>query len=137
MLLDQTTIPGYEFRYMQIVYASVMLIPLLHIFAVVATFRRIRYWRTSAQHPTQAEVVRFIGLPIIWNALVAYILLALLPVAFDANLGTVILFQPDVGWVAVVSGIFAIVWGLLRTGIGISILRQTVKRPEMVQQLYV
>ena len=137
MLLEQITIPGYEFRYMQIVYASVMLIPFLHLIAVFATFRRIRYWRTSAQHPKQAEMVRFIALPIIWNTLVAYILLVLLPIAFDSNLGTVILFQPDVGWVALISGVFAIVWGPLRTGMGISILRQTVKRPEIVQHLYV
>jgi hypothetical protein len=39
----------------------------------------------------------FIVLPLIWNALLGYILLILLPSAFDANLGTVILFQPDVG----------------------------------------
>jgi len=43
---------------------------------------------------------------------------------FDANLGAVLLFQPDVGWIAVLSGAFAIVWGLLRTGIAISTLRK-------------
>ncbi|MGZ9222857.1 MAG: hypothetical protein ACXW4Q_12185, partial [Anaerolineales bacterium] len=132
MLLGQEIIPGYEFPFMRIVYALVMLIPLLHIIAVWATFRRIRFWRTSAQHPTQTQTVLFIALPLIWNALIAYILLILLPGAFDANLGTVILFQPDVGWVAVISGIFAIVWGVISTSIGISMLRQTVKRPEIV-----
>jgi hypothetical protein len=117
---------------MEIVYAGVMLIPLLHLIAVLATLRHIRHWRTGAQHPTQAEAVRFIALLLIWNALVAYILLIILPVAFDANLGAVILFQPDVGWIAVISGIFAIVWGVISTGIGISMLRQTVKEPEIV-----
>jgi hypothetical protein len=35
-------------------------------------------------------------------------------------LGAVILSQLDVGWIAIISGIFAIVWGLLRTGIVIA-----------------
>ena len=43
MLLDQATVPGNEFLYMRIVYALVMLIPLLHISTVLATLRRIRF----------------------------------------------------------------------------------------------
>jgi len=128
MLLDQPIIPGYEFPYMRIVYAGVMLIPFLHLIAILATFRRIRYSRTTTQHPTQIiQVARFIALLLIWNAVVAYLLLILLPVTFDASLEAIILFQPDVGWIAVISGVFAIVWGVISTGIGISMLRQTVK----------
>jgi hypothetical protein len=66
MLLYQVTIPGYGFRYMQIVHAGVMLIPLLHLITILATFR-------------------------------------------------------------------AIMWGVMRTGIGISMLRQTVKSPAAAQ----
>ena len=123
MLLSQLVVPGYEFRYMQIVYAGVMLIPLLHLIGVLATFRRIRSWRTSTQRPTPRQAAQFIALPLIWNALLAYLLLILLPIAFGADLPTILLFQPDVGWVALISGIFAIVWGVMRTGIGISMLR--------------
>jgi hypothetical protein len=97
-----------------------MLIPLLHLLAILGTFRRIRHWRTSAQQPKQTQTVLFIALLLIWNAIIDYILLILLPSAFDANLGTVILFQPAVGWTAIMSGIFAIAWGLLRTGIVIA-----------------
>jgi hypothetical protein len=132
MLLGQAVIPGYEFRYMQIIYAGVMLIPWLHLIVVLATFRRIRAWRTSAQRPTQMQIARYITLLFIWNAAIAYVLLVALPIAFEANISTVILFQPDVGWVALVCGIFAIVWGVISTSIGISRLRQTVKRPEIV-----
>jgi phosphoglycerol transferase MdoB-like AlkP superfamily enzyme len=132
ILLAQPMIPGNEFLSARIIYAVVMLVPLLHLIAVLATFRRIRHWRTSGQHPTQTHMVLFIALPPIWNALIAYILLILLPRAFDASLGTIILFQPDVGWIAILSGIFAIVWGLLRTGIVISVLRQVAKKPEIV-----
>ena len=131
MLLGQEIIPGSEFRYMQIVYAGVMLIPWLHLIAVFTTFRRIRYWRTSAQHPTPVQAARFTALTLIWNVVVAYILLVLLPVAFASGLRTVILFQPDVGWMAVMSGSFAMIWGVISSSIGISMLRHTLKRPEI------
>src|SRR5262249_15215758 len=117
MLLGQEIIPGYEFPYMRIIYALVMLVPLLDIIAVLATLHRIRFWQRSTQLPTRMQVARYIALPLIWNAAIAYMLLVILPMAFEANISTVILFQPDVGWIAAVSGVFAIVWGLLRTGI--------------------
>jgi len=129
MLLGQEVIPGYEFLYMRIIYALVMLVPLLYLIAVLAMLRRIRFWQRSAQLPTRMQLARYIALSFLWNTAIAYILLVTLPIAFEANISTVILFQPDVGWVAVVSGIFAIVWGIISTGIGISLLRQTVKSP--------
>jgi CubicO group peptidase (beta-lactamase class C family) len=125
MLLGQEIIPGYEFRHMRIIYTLVMLIPLLHIIGVLATFRRIRFWRSNTQPSTQMLGARYIALPLIWNAAIAYVLLVTMPKVFGANLSTMILFQPDVGWVAVVSGVFAIIWGIVRTGIAISGLRRT------------
>jgi hypothetical protein len=74
----------------------------------LAIFRRIRRWQTSVQRLTQRQAALLIALPLISNAVIAYNLFGPLTVAFDANLGTVILFQPDVGWIAVISGIFAI-----------------------------
>jgi CubicO group peptidase (beta-lactamase class C family) len=137
MLLDQPTIPRTEFVYMRIIYALVMLIPLLHVIAVLATLRRIRFWPGSRVLPRRTIVARYIALPLIWNAALAYILLVILPKAFGANLSTVILFQPDVGWVALVSGVFAILWGAISTSIGISMLRQAAKASEAVQHLYI
>jgi len=46
------------------------------------------------------------------TATIAYVLLVTLPSAFGAKTSVILLFQPDVGWVAVISGVFAIVWGL-------------------------
>jgi CubicO group peptidase (beta-lactamase class C family) len=123
ILLGQEIIPGHEFPYMRIVYALVMLIPLLHIIAILGTFRRIRFWRNSMQLPMQMQVARYIAFPLIWNSIIAYVLLVTLPSAFTAKMSVILLFQPDVGWVALISGVFAIVWGLLRTGIVISTLR--------------
>jgi hypothetical protein len=132
LLLGQETIPGFEFLSMRIIYVLVMLIPFLHIFAIVMTLRRVRSWQGSTRLSPQTQIARYVALPLIWNAAIAYILLVTLPKAFDANISTVILFQPDVGWVAVISGIFAIAWGILRTGIVISMLRRTAKRTEVV-----
>jgi CubicO group peptidase (beta-lactamase class C family) len=124
MMFDQEVIPGYEFPQMRIIYTLVMLVPLLHSIAVVAAFRRIRFWRTNhAQRTTRAETVRFILLPLLLNVVIAYILLFFLPVTFGANLQAMILFQPDVGWIAIISGVFALVWGFLRTGIAIYVMR--------------
>jgi len=77
-------------------------------------------------------IARHIALPLIWNAAIAYILLVTLPGTFGAKMSVILLFQPDVGWVATISGVFAIVWGLLRTGIVISTLRQTFKRQKEI-----
>jgi CubicO group peptidase (beta-lactamase class C family) len=117
MLLGQEIIPGYEFRYMQIAYAGVMLIPLLLLIDVLVTFRRKSYLRRNTQHMTVMQVTRLIALPLIWNAVIACVLLVILPIAFGAKMLVILLFQPDVGWVAVITGIFAILWGLLRTAI--------------------
>lgn len=128
LLLGQNAIQLNEILLRQIIYVLVMLIPLLHILAVVMTFRRVRSWRRGAPLSPQAQTVRYVALPLIWNAAIAYMLLVTLPKAFEIDILTMILLQPDVSWVAVISGVFAIVWGLLRTGIVISTLRQTFER---------
>jgi hypothetical protein len=133
MLLDQEVIPGYEFPHMRIIYALVMLIPFLHGIAVLATLHRIRLWQSSPQRPTRMQVARYIALSLLWNAAIACTLLVILPKAFAANVSTVILFQPDVGWVATASGIFAIVWGVLRTGIVISTFRHVFEKQKKNQ----
>ena len=62
-----------------------------------------------------------------------FVLLVTLPSAFGAKMSVILLFQPDVGWVAVISGVFANVWGILRTGIVILALRQTFERQKKFQ----
>lgn len=113
MLLGQEIIPGNEFLYMRIVYGLVMLIPVLQIIAVLTTLRRFRSLRKSAQSSMPLQI----ALPLVWNFIIAYVLLLTLPNTFGADIPTMILFQPDVGWTAVLSGVFAIVWGFLRTSL--------------------
>jgi CubicO group peptidase (beta-lactamase class C family) len=123
MLLDQDTIQVNEILFRQIIYVLVMLIPFLHFLAVVLTWRRVRSWRRGAPLSPRTQIARFVALPLIWNAALAYVLLVTLPKAFEVDISTMILIQPDAGWVAVVSGVFAIVWGILRTGIVVQTMR--------------
>lgn len=128
ILLDQETIQLHEILFRQIIYVLVMLIPLLHILAVVITLRRVRSWRKGASLSPQTHIARYVALPLIWNTAIAYVLLIALPKAFEVDISTMILLQPDVSWVAVVCGIFAIVWGVLRTVIVVPTLRQAFER---------
>ena len=124
MLLGQDIVQLNEILLRQIVYVLVMLIPLLHFISVVMTLRRVRSWRRGAPLSPQTQIARYVALPLIWNAAIAYVLLVTLPKAFEVDISTMILLQPDVSWVAVISGVFAIVWGLLRTGIVIAELNK-------------
>ena len=120
MLLGQATLQVNEILFRQIIYILVMLIPLLHFLSVVMTLRRVRSWRRGAPLSPQIQV----ALPLIWNAAIAYVLLVALPKAFEVDIPTMILVQPDVSWIAVIRGVFAIVWGLLRTIIVVPNMRQ-------------
>jgi hypothetical protein len=124
MLLGQDTVQLNEILFRQIIYVLVMLIPLLHFLSVVMTLRRVRSWRSDSPLSPQTQIARYIALPLIWNAAIAYVLLVTLPKAFEVDISTMILLQPDVSWVAVISGVFAVVWGLLRTGIVITELNK-------------
>jgi len=131
MLLGQATIQLNEILFRQIIYVLVMLIPFLHIISVVTTLRRVRSWRRGAPLSPQTQIARYLVLPLIWNAALAYVLLVTLPKAFEVDISTMILLQPDVSWVAVASGVFAIVWAIISTGVGISMLRLTLKRGQI------
>lgn len=115
MLLGQEIIPGNEFPYMRIAYALVMLSPILLFIDVLLVFRRKGYVRRGMPRWTVIQVMRFVVLPLIWNAAIAFILLVILPIAFEAKMPVILLFQPDVGWTASITGVIAILWGLLRT----------------------
>ena len=117
MVLGQATVQLNEILFRQIVYVLVMLIPLLHILAVVMTVRRVRSWQRDKSLSPQTQIARYVALPFIWNAAIAYVLLVTLPKAFEVDIPAMLLLQPDVSWVAVISGVFAIVWGLLRTSL--------------------
>jgi CubicO group peptidase (beta-lactamase class C family) len=98
------------------VMRALPLIPLLQTMGVFATLRLLRRWRRSpATRPSRG---------LLWGA---HILLPLIPnLSFVAVLaylrsGGLLryldLYNPDVSWIARISGGFAGIWGFLRTGL--------------------
>ena len=76
MLLGQEIIPGYEFLYMRIIYAVVMLVPLLYFLAVTTHFPSNAFLdKGAARLSPQAQIARYVAFPLIWNASIAYVLL--------------------------------------------------------------
>jgi CubicO group peptidase (beta-lactamase class C family) len=101
---------------------ALLLISLLQIVGVAATLRRLRRWRRDpAVRPSRG---RMWGLHIlaslIPNLLVA---LTLLPMLGKMR-GYLMLFNPDVSWVAMICGSFAMIWSFLRTGLVLRALRK-------------
>lgn len=135
LLLGQKTVPMREYPAMQIVYALVLSAPLLQSFAVARDLRRIRVWRARSQRPTLAQAISFVSGPILWGTALGCVLLLLLPTAFGANLAAMLLFQPDVGWVATVTGLFAIIWGIASSGFRVSLVRFTIRSLESAEPL--
>ena len=106
------------------VMRTLLLIPLLQVIGVAHTLRRLRRWR---QDPTSRPSGRrkwglHVLLPLIPNVLVA---LTLVPTLGPMR-GFWSLFAPDFSWIAVISGGFATIWAILRTGLVLGTLR----RPE-------
>jgi CubicO group peptidase (beta-lactamase class C family) len=98
------------------------LIPLLQIVGVLATLRRLRHWRQDpALRPSGGHLWwQHILLPLIPNLSLAAILVYL---QSSGLLHYMHLYMPDLSWIARISGGFAGVWALLRTGLMLRSLR--------------
>jgi len=98
------------------VVRGLMLVPFLQIVDVVATLKTLDRWRREPQRrPSQGRLWEVHILPAI--------LLNLIPIASGLALltsslrGFFLLFMPDLSWLALISGSFALVWTFLRTGL--------------------
>lgn len=123
LVMGQTIVPLAENPAMQIVYAFVMLTPLLQVVAVAKSIRRLRGWRARSERPTRNQIAWHIGWSVTLNAALAFTLLIGLPMASSADLATIVLFQPDVGWVAATGGASAIIWAMSSIVVGLSMWR--------------
>ena len=99
------------------------LIPALQIVGVAATLRRLLRWhRDPNTHPLGGRKWgRYILLPLIPDLLVSLPLLGLL---WTGTLDVLLLFMPDVSWIALVCGSFALAWMVLRAGLVLWTLRR-------------
>jgi len=112
------------------------LIPAIQIVGVAATLRRLLRWH---QDPSSHSLGgrkwgRYILLPLIPDLLVSLPLVGLLwtstlDVPLLGMLGSgfrdvLLLFMPDVSWIALVCGSFALAWMFVRTGLVLRSLRK-------------
>ncbi len=92
------------------------LIPLLQIAGVLATMQMLRRWRSDPALQPSGERIwgQHILLPLIPNLSLAAVLVYLRSSGIIRFLH---LFLPDLAWIARISGSFAGIWALLRTGL--------------------
>jgi hypothetical protein len=105
------------------VLRGLLLIPALQILGVAATLLRLRRWRRHPNsRPSRRRMwVLHILLPMIPNLLVAGT-----PIALVASplRGFLLLFAPDISWIARICGSVAGIWIFLRTGLILRSLRK-------------
>ena len=101
-----------------------LLVPVAQAIGVFATWRGLRSWRLDpSRRPAGVRLwLRHIGLPIVLNLALAAAALALL--ATDLR-PMILLFMPDLSWLALICGGFALVWMFVRTGLILNISRTT------------
>jgi CubicO group peptidase (beta-lactamase class C family) len=115
--------PPLQLGFIPWMMRSLLLIPLFQIVGVVTTLRRLRGWRRHPERRPEGERpwMRHVLLPLIPNLLLMCFPLLLL---LGPMRGFWMLFMPDVSWTALVSGGFAGIWAVLRTGLVSRALRR-------------
>jgi CubicO group peptidase (beta-lactamase class C family) len=69
------------------------------------------------------SIVRHVVLPLLLYLPLALVFLVGVPMVFRNPWPVLLLFYPDIGWVALAAGVLALGWTLIRTGIALSMLR--------------
>lgn len=113
---------------------ALLLVPLFQILGVLLTFRSLRRWHHEPQHRPGRE--RMWGLHIL-PLLIPNLLLAAVPVFLRLRgmLRYLRLFNPDVYWIALLSGSFAGIWSILRTVLLLRALRQPASPGDLTARL--
>jgi hypothetical protein len=112
------------------------LLPFALAISVWRGLKLVRKWHTS--HPpagTVREWVRFWALPLLGCVVIAAVTLWLWPWAFDLTLAKFLIFAPDYATLAIISGVFASAWGLLRSVLVAKLLLQRGNRAGRVTVL--
>lgn len=117
--------PPIEFDFVRWIMRLLPLIPLAQVAGVVATRRRLDQWRRDrSSRPGRGPLWgRHLLLPLIPNLALASTLVYL---RASGLLRFIDLFMPDLAWILRISGGFAGVWALLRTGLVLRSLREPI-----------
>jgi hypothetical protein len=110
--------------FIQWIMRSLPLIPLLQIVGVLATLRLLGRWREDPRsRPGRGRTWgQHILLPLIPNLALAGVLAYL---QSSRLIRFLYLFMPDLAWIARISGGFAAIWAILRTGLILRALRKS------------
>lgn len=112
-----------QLDFIQWIMRLLPLIPLLQVAGVVLTLRFLHRWQTDpVRRPSQGRMWRqHILLPLVPNLSLAAILVYL---RSNGLIRYLHLFNPDLAWIARISGSFAGIWAFLRTGLILHALRK-------------
>ena len=126
LLAGQQPAPN-KLDFIQWIMRCLPLIPLLQIVGVLATLRLLRRWRDDPKsRPSRGRTWgQHILLPLMPNLALAGILGYLQSSRLIRFLH---LFMPDLAWIAQISGSFAGIWAILRTGLILRTMRRPAKR---------
>jgi CubicO group peptidase (beta-lactamase class C family) len=126
LLAGQQPAPS-KLDFIQWMMRSLPLIPLLQIVGVLATLRLLRRWRDAPKsRPSRGRTWgQHILLPLMPNLALAGILGYLQSSRLIRFLH---LFMPDLAWIAQISGSFAGIWAILRTGLILRARRRPARR---------
>jgi len=126
LLAGQQPAPN-KLDFIQWIMRSLPLIPLLQIVDVLATLRLLRRWREDPKScPSRGRTWgQHILLPLMPNLALAGILGYLQSSRLIRFLH---LFMPDLAWIAQISGSFAGIWAILRTGLILRTLRRPARK---------
>jgi CubicO group peptidase (beta-lactamase class C family) len=106
---------------MVIAFPTLLMLQLLGLFRAWSV---LRGWRNRSKSPCLGvkSLLRHVGLPLIVDATIALGLLIGLPIAFETPLSVMLVFQPDLIGIAMISATLALVGGLLRSGVSFRLL---------------
>jgi hypothetical protein len=114
-LADQQPAP-IKLDFIQWIMRLLPLLPLLQIASAAATLRMLGRWeRNPALRPNSKRMWgRYVLLPLIPNLSLAGILIYL---KSNGLIRFMQLFMPDLAWIIQISGSFAGIWSILRSGL--------------------
>jgi CubicO group peptidase (beta-lactamase class C family) len=122
LLAGQQPAPS-QFAFIPWALRGLLLIPVLQIVGVAATLRLLRRWRQDPN--SRPSHGRKWGLHILLP-LIPNLSLVAIPIFLQASglLRFLLLFMPDLSWLALICGGFAGIWTFLRTGLILRTLRK-------------
>ncbi len=95
---------------MRIAYGVLVLAPLLFLFRIIIDLQNRRDRKVHLEIPRLTKLSQW--WPLFFAAVLAYLLLAVVPNTFGASLGALFVFQPDAGLLLFATSFTCVIWAL-------------------------